>query len=113
MFKELRRRSPWGSTKLRCSACTTLTPLLVRCRAGMARSRCRCSSASGVESLTALNLLSARFFVEKAFFDWYHTLLSSAAISKRLCEKWYNRAEEQGESERRWSNEKTQLLKSI
>ncbi len=44
--------------------------------------RCRCSSASGVESLTALNLLSARFFVEKAFFDWYHTLLSSATISK-------------------------------
>jgi hypothetical protein len=58
------------------------TPLLVRCRAGMARIRCWCSSASGVESLTALNLLSARFFVEKAFFDWYHTLLSSAAISK-------------------------------
>ena len=28
---------------------------------------------------------------------------------ERLCVKWYNRAEEQGESERRWSNEKTQL----
>ena len=35
----------------------------------------------GGRQLTALNLLSARFFVEKAFFDWYHTLLSSAAIS--------------------------------
>jgi hypothetical protein len=36
----------------------------------------------GCRQFTALNLLSARFFVEKAFFDWYHTLLSSAAISK-------------------------------
>jgi len=36
----------------------------------------------GGRQFTALNLLSARFFVEKAFFDWYHTLLSSAAISK-------------------------------
>ena len=41
----------------------------------------------GGRQFTALNLLSARFFVEKAFFDWYHTLLSSAAISKRLCGK--------------------------
>ena len=29
--------------------------------------------------------------------------------AERLCEKWYNKAEEQGESERRWSNEETQL----
>ncbi len=38
---------------------------------------------------------------------------SSLGASERLCGKWYNGAEEQGESERRWSNEETQLLKSI